>query len=117
MVIIVQCPVCTKTLQAPQSAAGKGCACPLCHALVTIPLEDVEPPEYIDEPRRRRRRRRFLCPYCGTDERPIESKRITTAGWVVFVVFLIVLWPLFWIGLLITERETRCYDCRRRLDE
>src|SRR5258708_7299522 len=43
MAILVQCPVCTETLEAPESAAGKGCACPVCHAVVSVPLADPEP--------------------------------------------------------------------------
>jgi hypothetical protein len=188
MAILVQCPVCTETLEAPQSAAGKGCACPVCHAVVSVPLADPEPRlrtfavevqappshtlppplpmspsttsslplsegrvcpcptcgktltitpdlegDYVTCPfcerefrtdgqlserpkrRSRRRRHRFECPYCGSHEEPIDTKRVSSAGWVLFTIFLLFLWPLFWIGLLITERETRCYDCRRRL--
>jgi hypothetical protein len=178
MAIRVQCPVCTKTLHAPESAAGKGCACPSCQSLVSIPLADDDPsaldsfdepvplvralppplptetgrvcacptcgksltitPELEDtfvtcpfcerefragghpseRPRKLRKRRRFRfdCPYCGSNEEPIDTDRVSSAGWVLFAVFLVLFWPLFWIGLLIRERETRCYDCRRRLD-
>ena len=165
MAIIVECPVCAKTLQAPNDAAGKGCRCPLCHSLVTIPLDEPAPPAaerplslsavplgrvaacptcgksltippelerasvacpFCDgefrsgggaypERKRRVRRRRFRCPYCDSSELPIETRRVSSAGWAVFVIFLLFFLPLFWIGLLITEPETRCYDCRRRL--
>jgi DNA-directed RNA polymerase subunit M/transcription elongation factor TFIIS len=174
MAIRVQCPVCTKTLHAPENAAGKGCACPSCQSIVPIPLTNDEQsaPDYFDEPLplvlavppplpietgrvtacptcgklltitpelegsfvtcpfcerefragghalerprkiRKRRRFRFECPYCGSHEEPIDTSRVSSAGWVLFVL----LFPLFcWIGLLIRERETRCYDCRRRL--
>jgi hypothetical protein len=163
MAIFVECPVCAKMLQAPNDAAGKSCRCPLCEAVVTIPLDDAVPPPlptaiaassgrvtacptcgksltitaelegacvtcpFCDcefrsggsaptEPKRRlRRRRRFRCPYCDSSELPIETRRVSSAGWMLFVIFLLFFLPLFWIGLLITEPETRCYDCRRRL--
>ena len=173
MAIILECPVCAKTLQAPNDAAGKGCRCPLCASVVTIPLDEPVLPassrplpaqhgarqrwslaagrvtacptcgksltitpelegESVTCPfcdcefrsggdprperkRRARRRRRFRCPYCDSPELPIETRRISSAGWTVFVIFLLFFLPLFWIGLLITEPETRCYDCRQRL--
>jgi hypothetical protein len=171
MAIIVVCPVCAKTLQAPNDAAGKGCRCPLCASLVTIPLEEPASPAASTplslstapstivapsgrvtacptcgksltitpelegksvtcpfcecefragggpspERKRRVRRRRFRCPYCDSPELPIETRRVSSAGWTVFVILLLFFLPLFWIGLLITEPETRCYDCRRRL--
>jgi len=65
---------------------------------------------------RKRRRFRFECPYCGSNEEPIDTDRVSSTGWVLFAIFLVLFWPLFWIGLLIRERETRCYDCRRRLN-
>lgn len=59
----------------------------------------------------RRRRRGFRCPYCGSDELPITRSRISAAGWVVFALFLVFCFPLFWIGLLITETYRECSDC------
>jgi hypothetical protein len=149
--ILVDCPVCAETLQAPDAAAGKGCPCPACRSLVSVPINTPEPiatgrvcacptcgksltitpeleavevacPFCAREFRSdgaavsRPRRRRFRCPYCGTRERPEETRRITAAGWAIFAVFLVFFFPLFWVGLLITESERRCYDCRRRLD-
>jgi DNA-directed RNA polymerase subunit RPC12/RpoP len=114
MAIFVDCPVCAETLQAPDDAAGKGCRCPLCESLVTIPLDEPTQPVHAAEPQRRLRRR-FRCPYCDSRELPIETRRISSAGWIIFGVFLVFFSPLFWVGLLITEPETRCYDCRRQL--
>src|SRR5262245_2340411 len=55
MTIVVQCPGCTETLEAPDHAAGKGCPCPLCHALVSVPLTEHSPPV----------ERVCTCPTCG----------------------------------------------------
>jgi hypothetical protein len=149
MSIEVQCPVCAETLQAPDDAGGKGCPCPLCRAVVSVPLaERTSPPpgrvgacptctksltitpelegalvtcpfcgvEFrIDAALvSRRRRRRFQCPHCGTNEPPTLITQISVAGWVIFAVFLVFFFPLFWVGLLITERVPYCYDCGRR---
>jgi DNA-directed RNA polymerase subunit RPC12/RpoP len=61
------------------------------------------------------RRRGFRCPYCGTDEPPIRRSRVSTGGWIVFVALLFVCLPLFWVGLLMTEEYTVCYDCGIKL--
>jgi hypothetical protein len=47
---------------------------------------------------------------------PRTTRRISTGGWVVFVVLLVVFFPLFWIGLLIKEENRVCRVCRVRLD-
>lgn len=46
MAIIVKCPVCEKSLSAPESAAGKRAKCPKCTAVVTIPTPQ---PPLFDE--------------------------------------------------------------------
>ncbi|MDQ3798317.1 MAG: hypothetical protein M3384_02605, partial [Acidobacteriota bacterium] len=43
----------------------------------------------------------YRCPRCGTQNLPHIERKISTAGWVVFAVLLVVFLPLFWIGLLI----------------
>jgi hypothetical protein len=163
MAILVDCPVCAETLQAPDDAAGKGCPCPVCRAVVSVPLGEAPPPRAAPAapvppgrvgacptcghaltitpelegvrvtcpfcqrdfrpdgaerapPVPKRRRRRFVCPHCGSAERPYRTTRISAAGWTVFAVFLVFFFPLFWVGLLITETEERWYDCGQRVD-
>jgi hypothetical protein len=53
----------------------------------------------------------FKCPYCGAEAPPTVRRRISTAGWVVLVVLLLVCLPLFWIGLLIREDYRVCSQC------
>jgi hypothetical protein len=144
MAILVQCPVCAEALEAPDDAAGKGCPCPICRAVVAVPVAAPSPssrihacptcgksltipPELANEPvtcpycqrefrtRTGRRRRRFECPHCGTHEPPERTRQISTAGWIIFAVFLAFFLPLFWVGLLITERVDYCYDCGKRV--
>ncbi len=53
----------------------------------------------------------WQCPFCRSQARPVELTKISTAGWVVFVVLLICCLPLFWIGLLIKQRYRVCSAC------
>lgn len=57
----------------------------------------------------------FCCPYCNCTYPPRVSNQISTAGWVMFVVMLLVCLPLFWIGLLMTEPVRHCVGCGIRL--
>ena len=88
---------------------------------------DIEPrddDEDDDRPSRRRssRRRRgssarfgSTCTACGSDAPPIHRSQISPAGWVVFVVMLLVCWPLFFIGLMMKEEYSVCADCGARV--
>jgi hypothetical protein len=67
-------------------------------------------------PRPKSRPRREVCPNCGSTARPYETTAISQSGWVVFAVLLVFFFPLFWIGLLMTETQVRCADCGARLD-
>ncbi len=91
-------------------------------AVVPLP----PPPEPFDfdtpEPSRPVRRRNhdgytgFICPYCGSSAPPRTHRKISTAGWVMFILLLLVIClPLCWIGLLITEEYRLCADCGMKL--
>jgi hypothetical protein len=62
----------------------------------------------------RRGRSRDECPYCGCPDPPVSRTQISQAGWITFAVLLFVCWPLFWIGLLMTEDYLACGDCGRK---
>jgi len=66
--------------------------------------------------RRRRRRAREQCDVCGSTARPYETTAISQAGWITFALLLVFFFPLFWIGLLMTETRVRCSDCGAYLD-
>ncbi len=66
--------------------------------------------------RRRRRRAREQCDRCGSTARPYETTAISPAGWVTFALLLVCFFPLFWVGLLMTETRVRCADCGAFLD-
>jgi hypothetical protein len=53
----------------------------------------------------------FRCPYCQSQSPPIQQQKISTAGWILFVVLLLACFPLCWIGLLIKEDYRTCSFC------
>lgn len=57
----------------------------------------------------------YHCPRCGTQQLPLISKKISSAGWILFAVLLVFFFPLFWIGLLIKEEIRICPVCNVRI--
>lgn len=57
----------------------------------------------------------YRCPTCGTQNFPYMSRKISTAGWIVFAVLLITFFPLFWIGFLIKEDVKLCPVCNTKI--
>ena len=57
----------------------------------------------------------YRCPNCMSQFLPRIERRISTTGWIVFAVLLVVFFPLFWIGLLIKEDVQVCPSCSTRL--
>ena len=57
----------------------------------------------------------FQCPRCMSQYLPRIERRISTAGWIVFAVLLVVFFPFFWIGLLIKEDVQVCQTCRTKV--
>ena len=53
----------------------------------------------------------YRCPRCGTQNIPQITKKISTAGWIVFAVLLVLFFPLFWIGFLMKEDVKICPIC------
>jgi hypothetical protein len=58
----------------------------------------------------------YRCPYCGSTSLPIVTKRVSTTGWVVFSVLLVLTLFLFWIGLLLQEEVRVCPSCNRQIN-
>jgi RNA polymerase subunit RPABC4/transcription elongation factor Spt4 len=57
----------------------------------------------------------YRCPNCMSQMLPQIERSISTAGWIVFAVLLVVFFPLFWVGLLIKEDVHVCPACKTRL--
>ncbi len=57
----------------------------------------------------------FRCPFCQSGLPPRVKSKISTAGWVVFVVLLIACFPLSIIGIFIKEDYRVCSSCGTKL--
>ena len=57
----------------------------------------------------------YRCPNCMSQYLPQIERRISTTGWIIFAVLLVVFFPLFWVGLLIKEDVQVCPSCKTRL--
>jgi hypothetical protein len=53
----------------------------------------------------------WTCPFCRYQGAPLARSKISTAGWILFVVSLFVCFPLFFIGLLLKDRYRVCASC------
>ena len=58
----------------------------------------------------------YRCPRCASQTMPKIVKRISTAGWIVFAVLMVMFFPLFWIGLLIKEDVRLCPVCNFQIN-
>src|SRR6185369_1312947 len=52
----------------------------------------------------------FRCTYCGGNVLVVDRK-VSTGGWIVFALMILICFPLFWIGLLMKEDYHRCGTC------
>lgn len=55
------------------------------------------------------------CAKCSGQYLPRIKRRISTTGWIVFAVLLVVFFPLFWVGFLIKEDVQMCPGCGARM--
>ena len=59
----------------------------------------------------------FSCVFCRTTAPPTTNRKISTTGWVIFVVLLLVDFLLSPLALLIKEEYRVCSRCGMRLGE
>jgi DNA-directed RNA polymerase subunit RPC12/RpoP len=89
--------------------------CPECGSLLCSARCYREHSDHAHAPQEQPRPRRPRCPYCGSTAAPYYTNVISQAGWITFALLLVFCFPLFWIGLLITEPQRMCSDCNARL--
>lgn len=58
----------------------------------------------------------YHCPRCASQMMPQTIKKISTTGWIVFAVLLVMFFPLFWIGFLIKEDVRVCPVCSLQIN-
>ncbi|MBA3766855.1 MAG: LITAF-like zinc ribbon domain-containing protein [Acidobacteria bacterium] len=57
----------------------------------------------------------YRCPRCGAAYLPTVEKKVSSDGWVIFVLMLFFCFPLFWIGLLMKQEYRVCPVCHANL--
>jgi DNA-directed RNA polymerase subunit RPC12/RpoP len=57
----------------------------------------------------------LLCPYCGNRAPALLRNKTATAGWIIFVVLLIIFFPLCWIGFFFQEPYYVCAYCGSKI--
>jgi len=60
----------------------------------------------------------FTCPFCHYQGPPIIEKKVSSNGWVIFVLLLLFCLPLCWLPFVIDgcKEETRtCASCHTKL--
>lgn len=57
----------------------------------------------------------YRCPRCGAGYLPIVEKKVSSDGWVIFILLLFFCVPLCWIGLLIKQETRICPVCRAQI--
>jgi PAS domain S-box-containing protein len=65
-------------------------------------------------PRRCRRRRRRPCPACGSTSPPYMKREMVPLSWVLLGLGVLI-WPLFFLGLVLRREVWRCWDCHQVL--
>jgi hypothetical protein len=53
----------------------------------------------------------IMCPQCGGQMALSPVKKVSSSGWIVFVILLIFFFPLAWVGLLIKKNVYFCLSC------
>ncbi len=53
----------------------------------------------------------YRCPRCATQMPPHATRKVSSAGWIIFTVLIVFFFPLFWVGLLIKEDVHTCPVC------
>jgi len=57
----------------------------------------------------------YRCPRCGAAYLPTVEKKISSEGWVIFILLLFFCIPLCWIGLLMKQEHRVCPVCHADL--
>lgn len=75
------------------------------------PIPPAPPPYHAPQTNHPAHQRGYRCPRCNSNALPIGRAQISEAGWITFVLMLVFCFPLFFIGLLMTEEYRVCPVC------
>lgn len=79
------------------------------------PLSNFSQPQHLAYQQAPAMAHGYRCPRCGTQNLPHIERKISPAGWIVFVVLLVVFFPLFWIGFFLKEDVRVCPVCNLKV--
>ncbi len=57
----------------------------------------------------------YRCPRCGATYLPVVEKKVSSEGWVTFILLLFMCLPRCWIGLLMKQELRVCPVCHANL--
>jgi predicted RNA-binding Zn-ribbon protein involved in translation (DUF1610 family) len=117
----LKCRSCGLPVSARQEAARQDAASPVEKVIndqpryqpgaYTPPLWTAAPPVPVNPYANQAVPSGFRCPYCQSQNFPRVLQKISSAGWVAFIVLLFFCIPLCWIGLLMKEDYRVCSSC------
>jgi hypothetical protein len=110
MSITIPCPHCASTLEVAETLSGQTAKCSGCEGLVIVP---GSPPHAaaVGGSAAATGQPHFHCPYCGSGKLPVVRKKVSTAGWAVFIALLFICFLFCPFALFITEDRRYCRDC------
>ena len=110
MPINFACPYCSSMLEISEALTGETAQCSGCRGLVVVPggarasTAKIGGVPVATNPT-------FRCPYCGSNALPVVRKKVSTAGWAVFIALLFVCFLFAPLALSIREDRTYCRSC------
>ncbi len=111
MPITFPCPHCASTLEIAEALSGQTAKCSGCNGLVVVPGSPLRTAAVGGAAQAAINQPHFRCPYCGSAHLPVMRKKVSTAGWAVFIALLFVCFLFAPFALFITEDRRFCRDC------
>lgn len=106
------CPSCGAPVQQSQPAPPPVYQAPPPQQVPQLPnaaqVPAAAPPAYAG----------FMCPFCRNQAPPIIEKKVSSNGWVIFVLLLLFCLPLCWLPFVLDgckEETRRCSSCGTKL--
>jgi len=110
MPINFACPHCSSMLEISEALTGETAQCSGCRGLIVVPGSPrtstirAGGAQLASTPT-------FHCRFCGSSSLPVVRKKVSTAGWAVFIALLFVCFLFAPLALFIREDRTYCRDC------
>ena len=118
----IKCPVCGSKarLRTSKKDGSKFHVCvnyPQCKGKVSFD-EEWDDDFEGEKPAKKVKRAIFTCPFCSNEGPPIITKQVNAMGWVLFVILLLLFFPLCWLPFVISgckDEIRKCAVCGGRI--